>query len=224
MFRKPYLPSRSRSRTTRPWRRLILPLILTFYILEALHLAFHDPPVRRVHPSTPPAENSLPRIFIASIHRNNEWILRGYWNEALLNLVRYFGPQNVYVSLYESGSLDETKEALRELDVRLEAYHVPRSIVLDDHDQVEEVSRYPNTTEPGWIWTKNGRNELRRIPYLANLRNEVMESLYAQQEKGEVYDLVLWLNDVVFTVRLPSLLPLSPPLSSVSRVSKACSR
>jgi Cryptococcal mannosyltransferase 1 len=55
------------------------------------------------------------RIFIASTHWNNEAIIRSHWNTAILELVREIGVKNIYISIYESGSWDDTKGALREL-------------------------------------------------------------------------------------------------------------
>jgi hypothetical protein len=49
----------------------------------------------------------------------------------------------------------------------------------------------------GWIYTSREKLELRRIPYLARMRNKVLEPL----ENGNVtFDRVLFLNDVVFSV------------------------
>ena len=45
------------------------------------------------------------------------------------------------------------------------------------------------------------RLELRRIPYLARLRNLVMEPLFELRESGVVFDKILFLNDVVFTTQ-----------------------
>jgi len=41
----------------------------------------------------------------------------------------------------------------------------------------DEVTRVPEQEEQGWIWTSRGRKELRRIPYLAGLRNQAMGRL-----------------------------------------------
>jgi len=185
--------------------RFTLRLLAIFICLEATYIAVHNPPYVRVPPGSPqdPASTAAaakPRIFIASIHRNNEAVLRSHWNSGLLSLIRHFGAQNVFVSLYESGSIDATKDVLRQLDAQLEELRVPRSVVIDDHDQIEEVERRLSAKEPGWVWTSNARFELRRIPYLAALRNGVMGKLHELREAGETYDYVLWLNDVVFTV------------------------
>ena len=140
------------------------------------------------------------KIFIVSTHWNNEAILRGYWGMAVLGLVQHFGPHNVYISVYESGSWDDSKGALRELDQRLESLGVRRTIVLDPTTHVDEIGKPP--APEGWIETPRGRKELRRIPYLSRLRNEALKPLKELAHKnGSKFDKILFLNDVIFTVR-----------------------
>ncbi|KAL9124247.1 MAG: hypothetical protein Q9217_006407 [Psora testacea] len=137
-------------------------------------------------------------IFIASIHWNNERILRSSWNDAVVDLIRYFGRDNVHVSIYESGSWDDTKGALRLLDIELGKLDTPRAILLDDTSHANELERPPTK---GWIDTARGKKELRRIPYLAKLRNLSLKPLAELEANGTRFDKVLFLNDVAFTVR-----------------------
>ena len=137
------------------------------------------------------------RVFIASIHWNNEKILRSNWNRAILELVEYFGADNIYVSIYESGSWDNTKGALQELDRDLESLRVRRTITLDETTHQQEIHK---PFKEGWIDTPRGRKELRRIPYLAKLRNIALEPLNALALGNTKFDRVLFLNDVIFTV------------------------
>jgi hypothetical protein len=104
--------------------------------------------------------------------------------------------------VYESGSQDNTKGALKDLDAELEKIGVSRKIVLDMtvEEQVAAISRVPAFEEEGWILTSRGRIEPRRIPHLAQTRNKAMEPLEAEAALGRKYDTVLWLNDVFFTV------------------------
>lgn len=140
------------------------------------------------------------RVFIASNHWNSGKVIRSHWSDAVIGLITRLGPENVYFSLYESGSWDDTKDALRELDQRLEELGVARRIILDETTHVEEVAKPP--AGEGWIVTKNGRRELRRIPYLARLRNIVLEPLeWPEVNNGtHSFDKILFLNDVIFTV------------------------
>ena len=137
------------------------------------------------------------KVFIASIHWNNEPILRSNWNLAVLSLVEYFGPENVYISIYESGSWDHSKEALRVLDNDLERKGVQRTVKLSETTHADELKQ-PATD--GWIQTPRGKKERRRIPYLSKLRNLALEPLNNLGDRAK-FDKVLFLNDVVFTVR-----------------------
>jgi hypothetical protein len=110
--------------------------------------------------------------------------------------VQELGIENVYVSIYESGSFDDTKDALRELDEALGALQVKKSIVLSDVSHADELAQ---PTETGWIKTPNGETALRRIPFLSSIRNRVLEPLEALTAQGEHFDTILFLNDVVFT-------------------------
>lgn len=139
------------------------------------------------------------KILIASIHWNSETILRNNWIPAVLDLVKELGTQEVYISIQESGSWDRSKDALKVLDVDLDRLGVQRRIILDPTTHFDEISKPPAVT--GWVSTPRDRLELRRIPYLARLRNLVMEPLFELRESGVVFDKILFLNDVVFTTQ-----------------------
>ena len=138
------------------------------------------------------------KIYVASTHWNNEYILRNYWTDSIVALAKHFGPSNVYISVYESGSWDDSKGALRQLDVLLDSLHVNRTIVLDETSHKDEIAKEPAST--GWIDTPRGKKELRRIPYLSRMRNLSLEPLEKLLEEGVRFDKILFLNDVVFTV------------------------
>ena len=139
------------------------------------------------------------RVYVASIHWNNEKILRSTWNDAVINLVKYLGRDNVYISIFESGSWDDTKGALKLLDSELGALDTPRTIILDETTHANELEGPPTA---GWIDTPRGKKELRRIPYLAKLRNLSLKPLAELVNNGTSFDKVLFINDVAFTVRL----------------------
>lgn len=153
--------------------------------------------------STSTSENGQPRarerLFIASMHWNNEAILRSHWNDAVVQLAQEWGPENVFVSVFESGSWDDTKGALTDLEGQLSHLGVPRNITLSQTTHEDEILG-PSNGE-GWIDTSRGKKELRRIPYLARLRNLTLRPLERLAELGIMFDKVLFLNDVVFTVR-----------------------
>ena len=137
------------------------------------------------------------RIYIASIHWNNEAILRSHWIPAVLSLVKEIRGENVFVSIQESGSWDDSKGALTYLDSELEKAGIRRKIILDPTTHLDEINNSPANS--GWIMTPRNKMELRRIPYLAGLRNLVLEPLHRMKESGEIFDKILFLNDVVFT-------------------------
>jgi len=197
-----WAPIRRPSRLVRSRLRLGFFCLFGILVLDFFRIALSHPPSRRVPPLFAPRNEQ--KIFIASIHRNSERILRSHWNEAVVNLTKHLGIENVFVSVHESGSQDNTKDALRDLDFELKELGVHRSIELNQtlDQQIAEIMTLPETVEEGWIATPRGKIELRRIPYLARLRNTVMEKLDAEAALGRTYDIVLWLNDVVFTVRV----------------------
>lgn len=190
---------------------LTLTLLLTLDYLVSTSL----PPGTRTN--SIPAHLAKEKIFIVSIQRNSEYMLRLYWSSALLSLVQFLGPQNVFVSILESGSLDNTKGALQDLETSLTALGAGSRIVLGEsvEEQLESLRHMPpDGQRDGWIWTGREKStwrgvefevgdkgwEKRRIPHLAELRNRAMEPLGELKEKGERFQRVLWINDVVFTV------------------------
>lgn len=140
------------------------------------------------------------RVYIASLHWNNERILRDSWNQGLLDLISVLGPSNVFVSLYESGSRDGSKDAIGELDKALGVMGVPRNITLDKTTHADAMASPPLEPGNGWVETPRGRIELRRISYLARLRNMSLQPLKEMARSGIEFEYILFLGDVVFTV------------------------
>ncbi|KAJ3089875.1 capsular associated protein [Quaeritorhiza haematococci] len=117
---------------------------------------------------------SLPdKYFIAANFHNNEAVLPDFIAQ-LLQLVEFFGPDRLFVSVFESGSKDKTLELLRYLDTVLEELGVPRRIVLSDEKRDPEGHR---------------------IEYLAHVRNEALKPLY---ETKTHFSQVIFLNDIFF--------------------------
>ena len=182
--------------------RLTIFLLLIALCVDFLLTIIADPPFTRVSPTSSHG-SPKERLFIASMHWNNEWIIRTHWSAAILNLVRHYGAENVYISIQESGSWDNTKGALLDLDRELHQFGVERAIVLNETTHQDEIDRIHGPDEEGWIWTSRGKKELRRIPYLAGIRNKIMEKFHELAERPEGkrhFDKILWLNDVIFTV------------------------
>lgn len=156
-----------------------------------------------IEPTIEPITRRSERIYIASLHWNNEPILRSYWNDAVLALAKALGRENVFVAIHESGSWDDSKGALRELDLALDELGVRRNIAVSNVTHLDEISAAGKGG--GWIDTPRGQKELRRIPYLSQLRNSNLEPLQQLARHRETFDKVLFLNDVVFTVCFPFL-------------------
>lgn len=183
-----------------PRSRILRASFLTFLAVFLLDLLSIVSARRRHQGSAIPADlrQQEEKIFVSSIHWNNEAILRDSWNEAVIDLVNHFGPDRIYVSIFESGSWDDTKGALRLLDNELQSLGVPHSIVLEESTHADELARTPGPT--GWIETPRGKKELRRVPYLSALRNISLKPLAKLAKEGIRFQRVLFLNDVVFSV------------------------
>jgi len=180
-------------------RRLLLAVVLIFLVWNAIqvmqirHLLLQADLANREPPR--PSE----RIYIASLHWNSESILRSRWNTALVHLAESLGPENIYVSIYESGSWDDSKDALRELDRELDRIGVQRNITLSATTHQDEISVTP--VGDGWIDTPRGNKGLRRIPYLARLRNLALQPLEDLSKEGITFNKILFVDDAVFTAK-----------------------
>ena len=148
------------------------------------------------------------RIFITILAWNNEVLFRTHFINQIQDLVRALGIPNVYISIYENGSWDDTKGALRDLHLLLEELGVKNRIVLDETSHEDIVRARPTEPKEGYIRIEQsgfenrnihkGDYALRRIRYLAQLRNKALEPLWEMAEKGEKFDKILFLSDVVF--------------------------
>ncbi|KAJ1990073.1 hypothetical protein GGI25_004043 [Coemansia spiralis] len=123
------------------------------------------------------------KIFVAANLYNNERILPNMVMQ-LTELARVLGPKRVFISLYENGSDDRTKQILRMLQQTLAALEVPHRITIEQ--RVRPKKNY------------------HRIKYMAELRNRAMEPLY-NSSSGR-FGKVVFINDVFFC--LPDLLEL----------------
>ncbi|OAA48748.1 glycosyltransferase family 69 protein [Metarhizium rileyi] len=178
--------------------RVALLLFLLFNFIDVLRI--HHNISHNVHRRSKPSSPSRPheRVYIASMHFNNGRILRSHWNDAVIKLTETFGPNNVFVSIFESGSWDDSKEVLRELDRDLERRGVPHRVEVSDVTHQDELNNAKKGE--GWVDTPRNKRELRRIPYLSKLRNKTIKDLLDLHKQGIEFDKVLFLNDVVFTV------------------------
>jgi hypothetical protein len=108
-----------------------------FLVADSFYLGLLNRLPQRVSLALNPSNHE--RVFITSIHWNNEKNLRSHWNKAVVDLVKYLRPANVFVAILESGSWDDSEGALRELDAQLAQMDVPRSIMLEDITHNDEI-------------------------------------------------------------------------------------
>lgn len=183
----------SRPFLRRPIKKVLVLAFLLFQVLEVAQVLHH-----LSIPAIEAADRKPERVYIASLHWNNEKILLSHWNRAVVALADALGRDNVFVAVYESGSWDNSTGALKDLDLALGSHNIRRNITLSPTTHLDEISQPQQG--PGWIDTTRGRKELRRIPYLSHLRNLSLEPLRALAKQGERFDKILFLNDVVFNV------------------------
>lgn len=112
-------------------------------------------------------------------------MLRLYWNQAILDLCKLLGPGNVFVSIVESGSQEDTKGALEELRMGLEAMGVENRIELGEgvEEQIWGIEHPPESVlngtgdgdgdggTEGWIRSGRGetgweRRRIRLVPFV----------------------------------------------------------
>jgi hypothetical protein len=159
----------------RPIKRVLLCAFVLCAIFDIPHVL--RCPVNLADESPHPTQQSE-RIYIASILWNDEAILHGHWVNAILDLAKVLGQEHVFVSAYESGSWDSSKALLRDLDKTLNAHGIRHNITLSNVTHADVLSLADDNKGPGWINTPRGqRKELRRIPYLSQLRNWALQPL-----------------------------------------------
>jgi hypothetical protein len=86
--------------------------------------------------------------------------------------------EDVFVSIYESGSTDGTAVALEQFAFVLSHFQIPYKIVT------------------GGRWTRQAIKP--RIEHLAKIRNAVLQPLYDQPRN--TYTQIIFLNDILFCV------------------------
>ena len=191
-----------RSRTCRPARvqfysRSIQYLLAVLWFLAIVEWLFFQPnlPPRtaplgdemasfiNISPQTSTTKRPPMKVFIASNLYNSEEILPTY-TSSLKGLITQLGSGNVFVSIYESHSKDQTKSMLAQFDQDLERMNVSRRILSDDRDV--RKGKFISSVQD-------------RIEFLANVRNIAMQPLLDAASGAEKFTHVLWVNDLVFT-------------------------
>lgn len=194
-----------RLRSSRPpWRSCVRSWSKLSAILSALTLAgcvlfallspsYADPPRhykalrRQAQSSVSPGRANLlgEKIFIAaSLYDPQGQIVSGAWGQSVLRLIDLLGPENCFLSIYESDSGPPGALALQELESDLRCDH---RLVSEDTVSWNDTARIP---------LPDGELGIKRIAYLAQARNRALEPLDTPSSRS--YDKILYLNDVVF--------------------------
>ena len=138
---------------------------------------------RTAEPARANANNE--RVFIAaSLHDPNGELVGGTWGRLVKELVDLLGPENTFVSIFESDGGDKGDQALREYDMDFPCEH--------KFIAVEEVE----LQHPALITLTDGAKAVKRIEYLAEARNRALAPL--RGSSAPRYDKILYLNDIIF--------------------------
>ncbi|OAX79258.1 hypothetical protein ACJ72_06423 [Emergomyces africanus] len=125
------------------------------------------------------------KVFIAaSLYDRDGELARGRWGENVLELIRLLGKDNVFLSIYENNSGAEGETALKQFEQKVEC---KRSIVYEEHMDINAVPH---------ITLADGSKRIKRIAYLAEVRNRALQPL--DDPASDRFDKLLFFNDVVF--------------------------
>jgi hypothetical protein len=119
----------------------------------------------------------------ASIYDKGGKLCSGDWAKNVLELIQLVGPKNAFLSIYMNDSGPEAEKALGDLEKKVPCEH---ALVFEDHLNVDHL---PHVTTP------DGRARVKRIEYLAEVRNRALRML---ESFNTTFDKLLYLNDVVF--------------------------
>ncbi|KAG0172955.1 hypothetical protein DFQ28_008511 [Apophysomyces sp. BC1034] len=151
-------------------RPVIIAILLTLFITFPTYyylIATTDSSEFTTHDSI-----TKPTVFIAANLYNNEAILEE-WTKQLNRIIDWLSPARVFISIYENGSTDRTKPMLQAYDTYLSESKVQHQIVA----------------------ANEAKYQGRRIPALANIRNQALKPLHSTQMH---FDKILFLNDIIF--------------------------
>jgi hypothetical protein len=191
----PTYPHALHSRRLRRILSLIKCLIISTVVLVLFTALFrpsytHRPPHylelerKAVLSLDPGRSNPLnEQIFIAvSLYDKNGHLAGGRWGDSVLELIHLLGPENVFLSIYQSDSGNSAA-----LDVFAAKVKCKLEIV---NDLLISKDDFPTITMP------DGSEHVKRVAYLAEMRNRALRPL---DKAGPVkYDKVLFLNDIYF--------------------------
>jgi hypothetical protein len=125
------------------------------------------------------------KVFIAaSVYDKDGRLVDGAWGHAILNLIDMLGSDNVFLSIYENDGDIEAQSALKRFESKVPC---PHSLIFEPHFPLNNLSH---------ITLPDGSKRIKRVAYLAEVRNKALQPL--SESSTEKYDKILFLNDVVF--------------------------
>lgn len=134
---------------------------------------------------------SIGPTFIAVNLYNNNNLFPKYGDDLIKLVESIGGPQNAYISIFESNSKDGTEKSLDQLSLKLNKLNISHTIISGN--SATQSNHISSTSDHVGI-TDDGN---RRIAFLANVRNEAMRPLY-ENTTSYNFEKVLWLNDIIF--------------------------
>ncbi|KXN66179.1 glycosyltransferase family 69 protein [Conidiobolus coronatus NRRL 28638] len=126
-------------------------------------------------------KTQAPKFYLAANLYQNEPTIP-YWKDEIVRLSKYLGPDNMYISIVENFSTDDTKVQLREFDQELEKLGIQHTIELGYNEFTSKREIHGDD----------------RIISLKNVRNRVMEPLFRLKKQGKEYDYIIFINDIFF--------------------------
>jgi hypothetical protein len=164
-----------------------LTVIGAIFFPSYTHLPPHYKQLRsRVRSSTTPGRGNplQEKIYIAaSIYDPGGSLVRGEWGRVVLELIDLLGPENVYLSIYENDSGTEARQTLSSFKSKVPCNH---TLTFEEHLSMDSIRH---------VRLVDGTERVKRIEYLAEVRNRALRPLETAQVK---FDKLLYLNDVVF--------------------------
>lgn len=169
-------------------------VLCAFIVLTAIFRPSYNDPPSHYHRLRERVESSSDygranpenqKIFIAaSLYDKGGNLLKGAWGEAMLKLLDILGNKNVFLSIYENESEEAAQVAQYQFNQKVQCQH---SVVYDKEFSMDEV---PTILMP------DGTQRVKRMAYLAEMRNKALEPL--EEDPLFKYDKLLFLNDVMF--------------------------
>ena len=148
---------------------------MLLFLQITFNASYTNPPPFTLHPTE--------TVYIAANIIDGK-LINGSWGGSLLDLIDAIGKERVFVSIYGGPTA-----ALKEFASKLEC----ESSIVSEEEEPIPLDKIPHTKLP------TGESRIKRIAYLAEVRNKALEPLEQQANKGKIYDRVLFINDIYFT-------------------------